>query len=295
MEIATKLGCKTDEEDDVIVKCLQNVESDLFYDSALEVTHPVFGRVMDDNLSNQPFFAMEPLESFKSGNFAEVPLIVGFTKDEGIYFIPPFVLDPTELQNLNDNWEVFGPKNIFGKCCEFSEAEIEKANLIREFYFGSEEISMANIQSLIDMFSDSKFWVAAHDVTTIVSSHLRSPVYEYMFTHNGSFSFSEFLGLPSSQYGVCHADDLHYLFNPHLVEFPALIDADFKVRDIMVQLWTSFVRDGKPSFFDKDSSFEWIAFDNINPSFLSINESPVNDYSEDFRNRIEFWNTLFPV
>merc|ERR1719317_331592 len=133
---------------------------------------------------------MDPESSFLSGKFTHVPLIIGFNKDEGIYFIPPYIFDPERLQDLNDNWEVSGSAMIFGGCCEFTPSQVQKANTIREFYFGSENISQDTIQALIDLYSDLVFWAPAHSVTTMVSSHNTSPVYEYMFTHKGKFSYA---------------------------------------------------------------------------------------------------------
>jgi hypothetical protein len=50
----------------------------------------------------------------------------------------------------------------------------------------------------------------------------------------GSFSVASLSGLEADGgLGVCHADDVHYLFNPHLssVEYPALgTPADLHVR-----------------------------------------------------------------
>ena len=37
-------------------------------------------------------------------------------------------------------------------------------------------------------------------------------VYFYMLTYRGQYSFTDLYGLPD--YGVSHADDLFYLFNP---------------------------------------------------------------------------------
>ena len=140
---------------------------------------------------------------------------------------------------------------MFGKCCDFSESEIDKASKVREFYFGSEDISLNTIQGL-------------HTVATLVSSHKQSAVYEYMFTHKGKFSFADILGLNSSQFGVCHADEVHYIFNPHLVEYPALAGEDFDVRNTMVKLWLNFADSGKPVIMESSQGFQWNQFETAN-------------------------------
>ena len=39
-----------------------------------------------------------------------------------------------------------------------------------------------------------------------------STVFQYVLTYEGEYSFSALYGIPAN--GVCHADDLLYLWNP---------------------------------------------------------------------------------
>ena len=115
LEIATKLGCPVDSQDQEILNCLQDVDVDQFYDTAMNISQASFGKLVDKKFSEKPFFQMHPETSFLSGKFENVSLIIGFNKDEGIYSIPPYIFDPEKLQNLNDNWEILGTAKVFGK------------------------------------------------------------------------------------------------------------------------------------------------------------------------------------
>lgn len=42
-----------------------------------------FGAVVEPNLPGA-FITVDPLDSFRSGNFSKVPVIIGVTEDEGI-------------------------------------------------------------------------------------------------------------------------------------------------------------------------------------------------------------------
>merc|ERR1719318_1163558 len=154
---------------------------------------------------------------------------------------------PSNFKKLNDNWEVEGAKEIYGRM-DLSHSEKEKLNRIKEFYFGSEEISMKNLQGLINMFTDVTSWVPAHRITTLVSSHSKSPVYEYMFSYvSEKFSYAQMQGASPPWLGVCLADELHYLFQPHLPSIgDPLAGNDFAIRDLMLDFWVSFATSVRP-------------------------------------------------
>ena len=106
------------------------------------------------------------------------------------------------------------------------------------------------IVTLIDFFTDQVFWTPAHRAVTFLSSLPEVHVYEYLFTHEGAVGYADMIGLQNYSLGVAHADDLHYLFNGHGLEFPALVGEDFTVRDIFVNMWTISIHDG--NFISKD-------------------------------------------
>ena len=151
-------------------------------------------------------------EAFAKGEFARVPLMIGVTKDEGLYNAAKYILDPEALGNLNANWEYMGPKIIFDKKENVTVEERDIVSRIRQFYFGENEIDESQIQPLVNLFSDKTFWSSVHRTVTLISNSTAPiPIFMYMFAHSGAWSFAELLNLPTG-YGVCHADDVHYLF-----------------------------------------------------------------------------------
>ena len=302
MDMASSLGCRTSALDTDIVQCLQGIDWETFYKAGKDVWNEHlgrgFGNIVDKEFSTTPVFEMEPEAAFASGQFAKVPVMIGFNKDSGInsvnhYRITKYNKDPTRLKSLNDHWlHNEGGIKIFGQNRTFSHSEEEKLKKIREFYFGSEEISERNIQGLINMFSDLSSWVPAHRIATLISSH-KSPVYEFMFSHvSEEFSYAHMQGASKPWLGVCLADELHYLFKPSIVEGPVLGGDDLAVKELMLDLWVSFATHGRPS---SGSLKQWFQFINTQPSYLSIEKKPRMDFSQDFQNRIEFWNNLFPA
>ena len=287
LQLAANLDCdgQTDQE---IVNCLQNVSARGFLKAASNLASPHFASLMmDGDISSQPYMPMYPEAAIQTGRVNKAFTMIGFNKDEGTYGVSKYVDDPEEMANLNANWEDITPGWIFGKCCNFSEEEKEVSRKMRKFYFGDEDVSVENIHGLIDIFSDTVFWMPEHRAVTLLSTLPgQPPVFEYLFSHLGALSFG-------GGYGVAHFDEVHYLFNPQASEFPALKQEDFTVRDLMVGLWTNFAKTGNPTS-SSDFGFEWTPFDPDQPKYLNINANPVMEYSDEFRRRRDFWENLFP-
>ena len=104
----------------------------------------------------------------------------------------------------------------------------------------------------------------------LLAEHSRAPVYEYLYSHEGSTSLTDLFLLPNWKLGikaagrlvgldmfsagehklggVCHGDELFLLFRPHLLPYDAVhTDADEEASANLVELWTNFAATGKPT------------------------------------------------
>jgi hypothetical protein len=91
---------------------------------------------------------------------------------------------------------------------------------------------MEHLQGLSDMFTDSGFLYGVYKTVR----HLAAagvPVHQYLLTHRGQYSLTQLFapgtvrkGRQGSavQVGVCHADDLYYLWAPVCDMLPAPCD-----------------------------------------------------------------------
>ena len=66
-------------------------------------------------------------------------------------------------------------------------------------------------QAIFDMYTDSGFLYGTYRTIDYLVKH-GSTVFQYILTYEGEFSFSQLYYVPKQ--GVCHADDLIYLWNP---------------------------------------------------------------------------------
>ena len=221
LDLANHLNCSTSLGDAALVACLREkplqdiLASDWIFShpntGALQTRKP-YSWIVDSQFADEPVLPMLQEEAFASGDFLRVPLMIGVTKDEGLYNAAKYILDPQALANLNDNWDEIGPKIVFDKKENVTEDEREIVSRIRQFYFGDNDIDESQIEPLVNMFSDKTFWSSVHRTVTLIADQpAAAPVYLYMFSHTGAWSFAQLFDLPP-RIGVCHADDVHYLF-----------------------------------------------------------------------------------
>ena len=96
------------------------------------------------------------------------------------------------------------------------------------------------------MFGDAYFKIAADESIKDHFKLLASPIYYYYFGYRGSSSYNGIYGDPNNDYGVCHGDELQYLFpvGEKLFKDTPLSETDEKMVDFMTTLWSNFARTG---------------------------------------------------
>lgn len=71
--------------------------------------------------------------------------------------------------------------------------------------------------------------------------------YVYLFAHQGESSFTEIIGgEPEKQYGICHLDELQYLFPMRHKYFKNSVpsEIDIKMQNVLTKLWIDFAKTG---------------------------------------------------
>ena len=184
----------------------------------------------DSSFTSTPFLPAPAEELLQSGQFnTNVEVILGTCKDEGLDISA--WTDPDFFEDLRNNWETLGVARLLGltKMSDVTGEDVEKARKLLEFYVGGvENVTMANVQSLVDMMTDSEFLFGVHKkIGYLVDQGIT--VYHYVLTHRGQFSITQLYGVPEtvlpfltissshsppSQHGVSHGDDLIYEWEP---------------------------------------------------------------------------------
>lgn len=203
--------------------------------------------VVEDCKTNNGFLCENPVDSWKTGNFAKVPILTGFMDGDGGVRALSILENKTELSDLNKRFDELMPKlmEIENPSLEITRKYIEK---IKKRYFkGQNRITNDTSKGLIQLYSERSFIAPLiNTVRQLVQLDTNSPAYIYKFSFKGSLSYSSFYTGNNKSYGSVHCDELIYLLHS-----PLLFPVDFETnstesifRTRFVSFITSFARNG---------------------------------------------------
>merc|ERR1712062_30203 len=223
--------------------------------------------------------------------------MIGATKDEGIIYLTGL------LGGDSDTWtqyrETFNSSGVRQVFMIPFDSDVTAEDRLRtdqlvEFYLGSyDNITEDNAQALIDLFSDSGSYYGNYKfINELVSRGTK--VFSYILTYRGEFSYTDVIGIPN--YGVSHADDLLYLWNPVFTVSLDLNDSDQAMMRQMVSTWTDFAKTGDPT--PPSSPYSWLAVsegvqeEDQQWYFNFSGENSAMDSSPEIFNRLKYWDNL---
>ena len=286
------LSCDQDEE---TLLCLQDQDildilalTDMTDGSINDAWQPV----PDIGFISDPFLPGDPEKLMESGQFnTEVEVILGTNLDEGIFMLLNVLFDPSLWEGFRNNFDIYGPKSLFniGIAADITDEDVNKAHRIAEYYIGSiDNINEEHKQGMFDMYTDSLFLYGTHKTINYLTKH-GVTVYQYILAYEGHYSFTQFYGIDSN--GVCHADDLFYLWEPLF----GLDDLSFSkdeelVRDVMTSSWTNFAIYGDPT--PPGSGLSWTP---LSPDLLCnywniSGPNPIMATSQEIMDRMSMWD-----
>jgi acetylcholinesterase len=251
-QLGKELGKTTDNVDE-LYQFLKNVPVKLLVNIKLpnlETNHRdlsdslLFGPVIEKaDLKVQKFIAAPPLELIRKGQFAKVPLILGNTSGEGIEV----------TRNLEYMIEILSgvgtivPRELKLKWSQLKIQEVDER--IRKHYFKGKEITTELVQEVTDYMTDALFVFNVRRFARLYAAAGNMvPVYLYEFTAESDRNYVKNLYKMDSVRGVCHADELHYLFNVTCLPIK-LSEESRKIINQFVRLWVNFASRGLVNYF----------------------------------------------
>ena len=211
-------------------------------------------------------------ESVAAGDFArDVPILTGVTADEGLILAAPFFKDKRKWTKLFREWDKWAPQNFFNRETDLvTDHDVAAARRIREKFFGSAasdqvpEYNDENLKKLAKIFSLSTFCGTLATDTRLLAE-AGTKVYSYKLNHEGTMTMLDIFRLPlpklllnfTGRYlgfkafrrrlGVCHSDDLLYLFPMGPLPNALRTEADRRVSRHMTAMWCQFAASGDPA------------------------------------------------
>nr|QCC89017.1 carboxylesterase 2 [Meteorus pulchricornis] len=242
-----------------------------------------FVPTVESDVGQEIFLSNDPWTLIKYGDIADVPTIIGLTKDESKFMIKGLIMEAAEYQ---DHLCKFIPDDL-----NITDPVLRKeiAETFSEFYFNKEPIKQ-NIEALTELLGDAEYNHGPLLSARIMNSRMSSPVYEYLFNYFTSHGILK--NLTEVEEGIVHCDDLVFLFHSnYLNNTPESGSNDAEITDEMVEMWTNFAKKGNPSVTMKTAKIEWEPMGE-DEKYLDINQN-VGMKNSLFKERVTLWANLY--
>ncbi|XP_050305672.1 juvenile hormone esterase-like isoform X2 [Anthonomus grandis grandis] len=259
---AKSVGCENSTDNKMLIECLRNVPAEdimrtqdyfrTFFGNPLVI----YGAVVETESERnpQPFFTKTPLEYILSGQIEKVPWITGVVKNEGVLRAPSLIRSSEAREALNKNFEKLLTEDLLGLQLSTVDTQSLYKNISKFYFNGKEQIDLADlktVQGFIDVYSDRAFFYPLYQSLFLHYKVGHKPIYLYSFEYKGTNSYGDlFAGTKEDidyEWGVCHCDELLYLFNSTDL-IPSISNwSDALMSRMLLTLWTNFAKYGNPN------------------------------------------------
>uniref|UniRef100_A0A1B6L7B7 Carboxylic ester hydrolase n=1 Tax=Graphocephala atropunctata TaxID=36148 RepID=A0A1B6L7B7_9HEMI len=219
---------------------------------------------------------------------SDIPWMIGLTSEDGAIKTTSLTQGDVEgkFQRLNDDLYSILPMSFMYQYTAQNPDKVTDA--IKKFYFDEvDKITPDMTTALTKMFTDG--WLS-HGILESVRRH-SGPVFVYYFAYNRSFSLCSVYYDNPWHPGVCHFDELMYLF-PMEGHAPTLGEdgPDYIMSKQMVELWTNFAKNRIPAL--DDSGQFWQTKKGSTKDYLLISNNGFSLQQNLLAERDQFWQSL---
>ena len=217
---------------------IRNLENDPLYATQFDSLTVIDGNIIPEDIS----------KIFQKGQQADVPVLIGSTADEATP-LDPKMLSP-QLESMS-----------YKRLTHLAIADIlpEADSSIYELYpVDTEQIAK---KSWVDFTTDVMFTAQMQKWGDLMSS-VESPAYLYLWNWHPSINGSK-------EYRAFHAAEVPYIFGNFDVFNIDLSERDREFSKVMMEIWTSFAKNGIPSI----ATTEWPEFESNYQSYVLLDEN----------------------
>lgn len=219
------------------LEIIKNLERDPLYATQFDKLTVIDGNIIPEDIS----------QIFLKGEQADVPVLIGSTADEATPFDPK-MLSP-QLADMSY-------KSLTHLAIADMLPKVE--NMIYDLYpVDTEKVAK---KSWVDFSTDAMFTAQMQKWGNLMST-VKSPAYLYMWNWHPTINGSK-------EYRAFHAAEVPYIFGNFDVFDIDVSERDYEFSNVMMEIWTSFARDGIPSLDDE----EWPKFKVNNPKYVLLDE-----------------------
>ncbi|XP_068620355.1 esterase FE4-like [Battus philenor] len=230
----------------------------------------------------EPIITEHPADIISSGNYTQVPMIIGYNDNEGIYFV---------AKDFGRRVEEVDPRELLTPDLEFpgDEKRNATAQQLGEYYFSKKEDLVMDV---VQLYSDLHFKFPCVLESELYLRTSRRPIYFYVFKYSGYINMPKLVSLFGGRRGASHADELFYMFKPSSIPLPQRYLESAMIRQI-VTLWTNFAKYGDPTPLSSDIlPVRWRSSSGWNPTALVI-DSAVSTGPMWDEDSVRLWNETY--
>jgi len=213
----------------------------------------------------------DPTNLMLNGTYQNIsiPLIIGTTSNEGLLMVRQYLLDRDVFNQYNADDSFLVPLSF--NLSNNSPSVEEVADEFRSMYFEGKNISSATMNGWSQFHTDAQFKFPTDRTIKHIAGTSTEPIYYYNFSYEGAFNVVKTLLLLGSHAGVCHADDIFYLFTTG-IPIPVWPNSHaLTIRRRYIRLFTNFAKYGNPTPTRDDLITElWPQYDAEDESYMDI-------------------------
>lgn len=309
-----EIGCAFDDHE-MVMACLRNKSSQEIADL---ITNPdttlSFDRVVP-NLDNDfvPFHPRKMLEASSATEasihtFRKLDFMMGSCSIDGAVSLPAYMA----ALNISDVNDFKVPRDVYEEnfipnmlASTYTDMDIipeivTDATTYKYTYWSNVTDDIQRSKQLIDLSSDTAFFVPMVNTSRLHLQGIQSSTYVYLFSTVPSFRLyhlPDWLKSPTNTY---HAEELVFIFGfsirliPVFSWFP-VTDEDIAASKNVMSMWSNFAKTGDPN---KPYSLpvHWPAFDLVSQNYLDITASlTTTSVKANFEaDRVAFWANFLP-
>nr|XP_054751988.1 cholinesterase 1-like [Lytechinus pictus] len=257
-QLGREMGCEDVFSTSALVSCLRDIEDPVALSTAADKVYAAFYPVTVDGT----FLKETPTKHYEIGNFVNLPMMIGFNRDEGtlipFLFFPQYVGSPTPPEINRTTFEYI-IKTIMTS--NGRDDEIVYDAVFQEYidWTIADDPESDYFQSLVNFGTDSEF-ACPSDFVMRKHQEAGSAVHKYFMTHAPSKSLLMHGDIyPNIPWlGAGHAEDLTFVWgHPFIDELynirgHNMTDEENALSVKFMQFWTNFAKSGDPSKSSSD-------------------------------------------
>lgn len=253
-----------------------------------------FEPIVEPYESKDCLFTKDPKDLLATCWGNNIPQLIGGCSNEGLLFYFETKRRPKTLDEIED-CQYLTP---FDLTYDVESEENKKiAASIKKLHFGNKKPGQDTLFEYLDLLTIKQFWHGLYRTALNRRKYASAPTYVLRFDFDSpDFNYLRILLCGKNMRGICHGDDLSYLFYNTFSRKLNENSEEYKTLRRMIRTYVSFAETGNPSNQELDGvEFESISKDPTK-TIMALNLSDKVEFKElSDHHKLEAWNEFYDV